>query len=120
MRWSSQMMLGGAGSLMVVLTACAAAPEPSAEAREGPAWFAQAREAAIARGYPNLADVPVAPRARPASDPSWDAVTAELVADRAALEASERASPAPADAGAQADAFRDEAVRAIEQTRERY
>lgn len=120
MRWSSLMTVGGAGSLMLVLTACAASPEPNVEPSQAPAWFAQAREASIARGYPSLADVPAAPRALPASDPSWDAVEAELAADRAALEASERARPAPADAGAQAEAFLDDAVRAIEQTRERY
>ena len=118
---SSQMITGGAGAVLVLaLGACAATPEASPPAAPPPAWFAEARQEAIAQGFPSLNDVPAAPSVPLASDPSWDAVQAELVADREALQESERASPAPADAGAQADAFLDDAVRAIEQTRERY
>lgn len=117
---SSQIGLVGVGAMLLALGACASAPEESAPAAQPPAWFAEAKAAAIAQGYPDLADVPAAPRALPASDPAWDVVEGELVADREALQGNERASPAPADAGAQADAFREDAVRAIEQTRERY
>lgn len=117
---SSQMGRIGAGAMLLALGACAATPKDGAPAAQPPVWFAEAQAAAIAQGYPDLADVPSAPRALPASDPAWDVVEAELVADREALQGNERASPAPANAGAQADAFRDDAVRTIEQTRERY
>jgi hypothetical protein len=119
-RWTRLIAAATGAGLAASLGACATQPEASPPAAAPPAWFDAAAAQAATGGFPDLADVPAAPRVAPASDPRWDALEQELVSEREALLAHERASPAPANADQEAQAFQDGAVRAIEATRNRY
>jgi hypothetical protein len=109
-----------AGLALAALGGCATGAASSEAASAPPAWFGPAAEAAAAKGYPELTDVPAAPSATNAESPAWQTLEQELVAARDALRTDERATPAPANAPAEAAAFREGAVRAIETTRSRY
>jgi hypothetical protein len=109
----------GAG-IAATLGACATQSIEGPPAAAPPAWFEAAAAEAGAQGFPELTDVPMEPRVTPADDPRWETIESELVAEREALQGSERATPAPANAEAEAESFRDGAVRAIEDTRRRY
>ncbi len=114
---SKAMLIGAA---LASLGGCATSVADSPPAVTPPAWFDAAAAEGAAAGFPSLDDVPAAPRVATASDPAWEALQTELTAERATLQGNERATPAPADADAEAEAFRDGAVRAIEDTRRRY
>jgi hypothetical protein len=80
-----------------------------------PAWF-KAKQKDIARQeYPDLASIPD-PSTATQSDSRWRAVEQDLLTQGAAIDASPRAAPAPAEAAA-AETFESEARGAVENAR---
>ena len=96
------------GAMSAGLGACA-----SAEPANAPAWYTSSLQSSE-QSYPALADTPQGARAE--TDPAhWDAVEADLLAARAAMQANPRNEPATADVS---QGFVDQARQDIEQTRD--
>ena len=95
------------GAMGASLGACA-----SAEPADAPAWYT-ARVQNAPSSYPSLAERP-APAAVESNPAHWDAVTADAIAAREAMQANPRNEPAAAD---QAQGFADQARQDLEQSR---